>query len=80
MSRRGSRRGPRSFGEVSLGLCTLALMIFLVIGPIAVVALSVSMFIFPEHMRFYAEWCIRISVTWFVALFIMIVLERLINE
>jgi hypothetical protein len=31
-------------------------------------------------MRFYAEWCIRISVTWFVALFIMIVLERLINE
>jgi hypothetical protein len=80
MSRRGSRRGPRSFGDVSLGLCLLTLMAFLVLGPFAIVTLAVCMFLFPDNTQFYAEWCIRVAVTWVIVFAILILLEQLIDE
>ena len=80
MSRRGSRRGPRSFGEVALGLSALLSLSVLVLGPFAIVALAACMFLFPEHTQFYAVWCIRVAVTWVIVFLILGILEQMIDE
>jgi hypothetical protein len=80
MSRRGSRRGPRSFGEMLVNICVLLLMTFLVIGPFAIGGAAAGVFLAPDNSAFWSRVTIQLLFAWVTILFLLILLDRVSND